>query len=400
MTPHNIDLYEYQPCKVDRELIDPNSEAVLYDDYSDYLGITPPSYRTQNRWELTSQGYVGHIPLSRNLHLHLQPKIPIANIFGMWEYASHLKSFRILDGVTECEKFAEFYSQLAKILAERSLRHLRRGLYRTYVTHRDRLSVVRGRIDLRDTLKRPWEPRVTCNYPVLTADVPDNQILAWTLYLIARSDLPLHPNVVKAYRAYSQHVSLQPYTAADCCGRAYSRLNTDYQFLHSLCRFFLENTVPNTKSGDRLSFPFLVNMANLYEAFVAAWLTEHFPKRYRVETQKTHYLDGDRNFKYNIDIVIRDRQTRQVRYVLDTKYKVPEKPGTDDLQQIHSYARTQNCTEAALIYPQPLSVPYNNPIDSQTHVRTLTFDIGGNLDDAGKAFRDRLFESPSTLSDS
>ncbi|MDC0833689.1 restriction endonuclease [Geitlerinema sp. CS-897] len=398
MTRRDINITEYQSCFFDRDDIDSASEALLYTRYRKQIEVTPPSYITQHRWKLTAKGYVGHIPLTRDLHLHLQPKVSVANIFGMWEYAYKLNSFQLLEGVTQCDNFQQFYSQLATILARHSLDLFRRGLYRTYLNQRDRLTVVRGKLDLRDTLKRPWEPRVTCDYPYLTADVPENQLVAWTLYLVVRSglcDVSGNGSIVrKAYKTFSHHVTLQPFEAKDCMGRSYHRLNSDYQLLHSLCRFFLENTVPNTRSGDRLTFPFLVNMAQLYEKFVAEWLRLHVPKyndNLRVESQKKHHLDDNEKFVYKIDLVIYDRHTHEVRYVLDTKYKVPQKPSSDDLAQIHSYARTQHCREAVLIYPEPLRYPYKNYIDRETRVRTLIFTIDGDLEKAGKVFLTQLF---------
>ena len=57
----------------------------------------------------------------------------------------------------------------------------------------------------------------------------------------------------------------------------YHRLNRDYEVLHALCRFFLENSGPAHSSGGHTFFPFLVDMAQLFERFVAGWLQKHLP---------------------------------------------------------------------------------------------------------------------------
>ncbi len=46
-----------------------------------------------------------------------------------------------------------------------------------------------------------------------------------------------------------------------CDGRTYNRLNADYEPMHALCRFFLNNSGPTHERGDRPMLPFLVNMS-------------------------------------------------------------------------------------------------------------------------------------------
>ena len=54
-----------------------------------------------------------------------------------------------------------------------------------------------------------------------------------------------------------------PVGADRCVGRTYNRLNADYEPMHALCRFFLENSGPAHARGDRSMLPFLVNMPRL-----------------------------------------------------------------------------------------------------------------------------------------
>jgi 5-methylcytosine-specific restriction enzyme subunit McrC len=56
-----------------------------------------PSPKTDHRWELTAQGWVGYIPLSPELGLSLQPKVSLEGLFRMLEYAYRLESFHFLD---------------------------------------------------------------------------------------------------------------------------------------------------------------------------------------------------------------------------------------------------------------------------------------------------------------
>jgi 5-methylcytosine-specific restriction enzyme subunit McrC len=340
---------------------------------------------------------VGYLPISADWGIRLQPKVELQNLFGMLEVAYQLKSFQFLEGWNQCDVLDDFYERLASILARRVLDRARTGFYRTYVPRTSQLSYVRGRIDTRHHLQRPWKTSIQCHYKEHTADVPDNQILLWTLRQIARTGIgkeTVRATVRKAYHALQGTVSLEPYTAQDCIKRLYNRLNDDYQPLHTLCRFFLEQSGPSHERGDRKTLPFLVDMARLYELFVAEWLKAHqaqelLPRHLKVKTQERVYLDQGRSLSFNIDLVLESQETGKTSYVLDTKYKTPQSPSAADVAQIIAYATVKGCSEAVLIYPEPLSCPLDFRVQG-IHVRTLTFAIAGDLEQGGQAFLSNL----------
>jgi 5-methylcytosine-specific restriction enzyme subunit McrC len=118
-----IELTEYTPRKLEREEITPAIEEALWRNYRNQIKVESPSIQTGGKWKLTSQGWVGHIPLTPEFHLALRPKVQLKNLFGMLEYAYQLKSksFRFLEGLIDCHSLEEFYSQLAYLLARRIL---------------------------------------------------------------------------------------------------------------------------------------------------------------------------------------------------------------------------------------------------------------------------------------
>ena len=137
-----------------------------------------PSPKTAGAWRLTSQGWVGYIPLSPDLGIALRPKVGLSNLFRMLEYAYRLESFRFLDDMFESSSLTEFYERLARVLARRVLDRARKGLYRAYLGREERLPYVRGRLDARRLAQSPWRTDLPCAYQERTADVEDNQILA------------------------------------------------------------------------------------------------------------------------------------------------------------------------------------------------------------------------------
>jgi 5-methylcytosine-specific restriction enzyme subunit McrC len=164
--------------------------------------------------------------------------------------------------------------------------------------------------------------------------------------------------------------------------------------MHALCRFFLEHSGPTHQVGDREMLPFLVNMANLYELFVAEWLKAHLPAPWRVKVQEKVHIGAHKELQFEIDLVIEDDQGN-TRYVLDTKYKTADKPDNTDINQIIAYATAKNCREAILIYPTPLSRPLDIHLDN-IHIRTLAFSLDGDLEAAGEKFLATLFRNEPT----
>jgi 5-methylcytosine-specific restriction enzyme subunit McrC len=383
-TPALLTLLEDQPAFIAREVIGEADAERLWREYANVITLDYPSPRTGNQWRLVSQGYVGYIPLSPALHLALQPKVPLSNLFRMWAYAYGLE-VRFLHSLFQCQTVRAAYEQLAEVLALRVLSRARGGLYRSYQLHREQVTVLRGRLDMAAAVRQPAPTQWPCEFEEHTPDNEDNQIVAWTLHRIARSGLcseQVQPTVQRACRALAEGITLRTFAPRDCVGRRYHRLNQDYAPLHALCRFFLDDAQPTYLNGEQPMLPFLVDMSALFEQFVAAWLQQHVPNQYAIKTQERVELIGLGNLRPRIDLVWYERGAP--RYVLDTKYKAATLPDERDVYQVMAYADFKGCAEAVLVYPSAM-LPFH--IRSRnTRVRTLAFDLAGDLDAAGQQF--------------
>jgi 5-methylcytosine-specific restriction enzyme subunit McrC len=376
-----LELTEYEPTRLAESAITHSMGEAIWRNYGAKIAIEFPTPKTENQWQLTSQGWVGYIPFNSEFGISLKPKAALCNIFGMLEYAYHLKSFQFLEGFFDCESLEEFYERLANILARQVLDRGRRGFYRAYIPESDNLPYLRGRMDISHAIRRPWNNKLLCHYEEHTGDIEENQILAWTLSKIAKSGMCTErvlPAVRRAYRALQGFVSLRAYQPKECIGRSYNRLNEDYHKMHALCRFFLEHSGPSHKLGDRTMLPFLLNMERLYELFVAEWLKAHLPAEFALRMQERVEIDQKQNLHFDIDLVIYSTITGTSCYVLDTKYKVASTPLSSDIAQVIAYAQTKDCVGAVLIYP----VRLENPIDAWSkniHIRSLVLSLDGDL---------------------
>jgi 5-methylcytosine-specific restriction enzyme subunit McrC len=162
--------------------------------------------------------------------------------------------------------------------------------------------------------------------------------------------------------------------------------------MHALCRFFLEHSGPTHQLGDRTVLPFLVNMARLFELFVAEWLKTHLPENLTLKAQEKVAIGEAENLKFNIDLVLSDVYTGKPICVLDTKYKTKEGPDVSDIAQVVTYAEVRGCPHAILVYPQPLFEPLDVKL-GDIRVQSLTFPLAGDLEEAGLLFRDKLIKS-------
>ncbi|NER35481.1 MAG: restriction endonuclease [Oscillatoria sp. SIO1A7] len=399
-----IELVEHQPQTIAREEMPQGVVEELRAKYGSAVKVELKDSKTGDRWQLLNRGWAGYIPLTPELGLRLQPKVPLKNIFGMLEYAYQLKSFQILQGLMDCQSLEEYCDRLAGILARNVSDRLAKGLYQAYLPKTDKLAGVRGRLDLQQAIREPWQVKLKCYYNERTGDIEENQILAWTLHCIARAGLGREETrlaVLKSDRALQGFVTLRPFSPKDCSGRQYHRLNYDYQPLHALCRFFLEHLGPSHEIGDREIFPFLVDMAKLYERFVAEWLKTHLPPSYYLKFQERVDIGASKAVRFRIDLVIyhnsnagyptRDRNSfRNTPYcIVDTKYKL--QLSASDVTQAIAYAVSKTSPLAVLAYPAPSRQPLDEWVGN-IRIRSIVFSLDGDLEKAGQAFLSDLLD--------
>ncbi len=82
----------------------------------------------------------------------------------------------------------------------------------------------------------------------------------------------------------------------------------------------------------------------------------------------------------------------RVTAVLDTKYKTPNKASNADISQVATYAQAKDSQQAILIYPLPLAQPLNVHLHG-LQIRSLSFPVSGNLDEAGQHFLTNLLSN-------
>ena len=299
-----------------------------------------------------------------------------------------------MDGETNVATVDGLFERIASILASRVIDRARKGLFQEYVSQRADLGFVRGRVDIRESLKRSasGSPYLHCEFQELTHDVEDNQLLLWTLYKVSQGSFT-RPNsarlIRQAYRALNGTVAVSEKRPDDCIGRFYHRLNEDYQPLHGLCRLLLEHLGPDMKLGQAQFLPFMVNMPNLFEAFVAEWLKGNTVDTWLVTSQYTAKLTANADLRFRIDLILKDKVSGQPLAIMDTKYKAAMAPTEADIQQVVAYAVETGVTKAFLVYPSSQSNFLKARVGA-IDVTSVAFDISKEIDASGKIFIEQI----------
>ena len=267
-----IQLQEHETTRLPQALLPEDSGKELWRGYRKHLSLEFPSPKNDYNWELTPSGWAGFITIPGYL-FELHPKVEIENLFRMLEYAYRLRSFHFSEGEVETDSLEGFFERLANLLARRILDRVNRGLYRSYVPKSKNLSFLRGRLDVRRSMRIPWDTKLHCYYTQHTTNNEDNQILAWTLQRITRNNIMAEKSLrlIHSVCRALQGIEIKSFHPRDCSRRIYNRLNEDYRQLHALCRFFLENSGPSHDIGNRKMLPFLVNMDRLPPPVTNAW---------------------------------------------------------------------------------------------------------------------------------
>lgn len=391
LAPRLIELTEFEPRALPQDALSEEVARFIWDNHSKSISVAPPTFLNAHQWRLTSLGHVGCIPLAPELTLVLRPKVPIGNLFRMLEIAYQV-DFKTLPGLMTCASLEEFYERLAIILAKRILDRERKGLFCAYVGRTESLGFVRGRLRPESMVRRPWSVQIECEFEEHTTNIEDNQILAWTLWSILQSGMctdRVRPTLRQAWRGLSGATTFVPFEAASCVGRTYNRLNADYQPLHALCRFFLDQSGPEHSNGGRVMLPFIVDMAVLFERFVAEWLKSNLSPRHALKPQFHFRPEDNQQVEFIIDLLLCDTVTGKALCVLDTKYKRADTPSTEDIAQVVAYAESQGCRKAVLVYPCRLSKPLKLSV-GRISVVSMSFDLAGYFEEAGEALRKEI----------
>ncbi len=265
----------------------------------------------------------------------------IQNIYYMLSYAFTALN-QLSDKKIDPEKFENVHNLFAAILSKGIGQQLKRGIYRKYINITEDTPIVRGKIDLRGTIRNKMANKriLTCEYDELSENNICNQILKATVMLLLRhgdvkpeykdklkSDMLLFANVDTIDISYIRWKSI-----------TFEQNNQTYFMLLCICRLIIEGMLLTTEQGSQrlASFIDAQQMSHLYEKFILAYYIKEYPTLNIASSQIPWALDDD------VSIMLpRMRSDITIAYeskvlVIDAKYYTHTTQVRYDTHTIHS----------------------------------------------------------------
>lgn len=285
----------------------------------------------------------------------------IKNIYYMLAYA-----FAALrqDGYKSVagERFENPHNLFAAILARGIGIQLKQGLYREYLSRREDVSAMRGKIDLQGAVRNRLARKrlLTCEYGELSENNPFNQILKTTAILLMR-----HPEVEETYKTdlkrklifFSEVSAVDPPSIRWAAIR-FQRNNHTYRMLLGVCQLVLEGMLLTTGNGEyRLaSFVDEQRMSRLYEKFILEYFIREYPQIKTSAPQIPWALDDGAGTLLPVmqsDVMLRRGNTE---LIIDAKYYTrimqarydADRIRSEHLYQIFSYVKNEAASSGGI----------------------------------------------------
>lgn len=219
-----------------------------------------------------------------------EDSVVVRNIYYMMAYA-----FRVLDireyAKLKVEEFDNLADLLAAILHIGISLQLKRGLEKDYEETEEELQAIRGRIDMRATvrLKMAKRTNVACVYDEFSVNTYKNQILKTCALLLLK-----HPDVApqrkrdlkRCAMALAEVAELNP-ARIEWARLRYHRNNGSYQMLMNVCYMVVKGLLQSEDEGELklATFKDSQQLHALYEQFVLAYFRIEHPEIDRVSAK-------------------------------------------------------------------------------------------------------------------
>ncbi|WOH19803.1 restriction endonuclease [Paenarthrobacter sp. GOM3] len=311
-------------------------------------------------WTILPSGKVGSVQID-DLLVRVNPKerVRLSRLLFLLGYAAD-PGFRP-DNVA-AEEDEDLFAVLGESLARHGERALERGPLNGYVHVEESLRTVRGRIRVGDQMTRrpgmllPLE----VSYDDYTSDVAENQILRAAIRMMLHVPRLTDSLVVRLAHLDSKLDGVSALKhGAPLPSWSESRINGHYVPALRLSEIILQTMSAEAGMGHRAVASFVVNMATVFEDFVATALKEALePYPGLTEWQYETFMDeaepgypGSDRVRMYVDVVhsVRGRPAM----IFDAKYKAASASGAypnADHYQMLAYCTALGVPRAWLVY--------------------------------------------------
>lgn len=415
-----LDPGDIQLCNTDFESLLSLTEPIKSDETDQILTL----YRRKGTDFLKVRNFVGVLRTPSGVQIEVLPKIAKNEMDEVQVREQLIKMLMTLmeSPFRESQQASlsihkmPLFELLMRYFLEEVLLIVKRGIARSYVSERDNLRFIRGKLLISQNIRRNAtnQARVYCEYDEFNMDRPVNRLITAALEVVAKcaSDFGNIRLSRELLHSFSE-VMASTDVAGDFSKMRLDRSAQHYADAMPLCELILKSMNPLTKQGQQELFALLFPMERVFEDYVTNRLRKQFP-RYSIFPQqvKSHLVDavgesGKGLFKLKPDLVI---SNESVRVVADTKWKLLNRldGGSNygiqqtDMYQLFAYG--EKCLDGGekreavvLIYPKTQTFSEPLPIfwfdkEKTKALHVVPFDLDNDLLIANPALFDLLKE--------
>jgi 5-methylcytosine-specific restriction enzyme subunit McrC len=331
--------------------------------------------------QIETYSFVGKLRIG-NLEVTIQPKIEHSTFLNLLRYAYGFRKLKLFASTSQPTDRSSYEDLLVCQLNSEVRELISRGLFRAFVSRRERLASPRGRIDLQAIAAEAGMPTTSlpCRHYSRIEDSVLNRVLLAGLRLAATvaNDIELSRESRRLMSALDErvsHIDLSRTVLRQTFQRL-TRLTTAYApAVNIVSLLFQSHGVSLEDSDHPIQLPgFLFDMSRFFQALVSRFLRDNLPGyEFREEYALSDMMQYMSNFNPQRhrsptprpDFVV--LKGRKIQAMLDAKYRdIWERSLTRDmLFQLSLYAVSNGEKMATILYP----TTFNEASESRIEIR-------------------------------
>ena len=222
--------------------------------------------------------------------------IRIQNLYYMLAYAFQVLNEQGYKNLAT-EDFENTAELCAAILVRGISTQVKRGLGREYIPQTEEMSLLRGRIDISETIKTQalQRKKLICGYDDFSINSYMNRIIKSTVLVLLRADITkARKKELRKLLVFFDDVDIIDLHSINWDFR-YDRNNQTYRMLLSVCSLVVKGLLQTQSDGSTKLMDFLdeQRMCRLYEKFILEYYRREFPQITASAAQIHWKLDND-----------------------------------------------------------------------------------------------------------
>lgn len=251
------------------------------------------------------------------------------------------------------EKFSNTADLMTEILIAGISQQLKRGLGRAYIEQMEDIPVIRGRVNITESLKRQTmiNRKLSCVYDDFSVNNSKNRIIKSTALLLLGADVAKQrKSRLRKLLVYFDKVELIDLRTVDW-NIHYDRNNQTYRMLISICYLVVKGLLQTQADGKTKIMDFLDDqqMYHLYEKFILEYYKKEYPYIKTNASQIKWQLDdgmgymlpnllSDITLEYDNKVLIID--AKYYSYIMQNRYE-KETIRSANMFQIFTYVKNK-----------------------------------------------------------